>query len=65
MGKEIGNGKSVLISLESLSLTYDTLGKYKTALNTYKEYKALNDSVFSMESQAQMAKLEDAFRRDK
>lgn len=65
LGKEIGNGKSVLISLESLSLTYDTLGQYKKALTNYKEYKALNDSIFSMESQAEMARLEDTFRRDR
>ncbi|MGB6037319.1 MAG: tetratricopeptide repeat protein [Cryomorphaceae bacterium] len=65
LGKEIGNGKSVLISLESLSLTYDTLGQYKKALSTYKEYKTLNDSIFSTESEAEMARLEDAFRRDK
>jgi len=65
LGREIGNGKSVLISLESLSLTYDTLGQYKKSLNMYKEYKSLNDSIFSTESQSEMAKLEDAFRRDK
>ncbi len=65
LGKEIGNRKSILVSLESLSMIYDTLGQYKKSLDTFRKFKTLNDSIFSSESQSAMAKLEDAFRRDK
>lgn len=50
---------------ESLALLYDTLRNYKSALETYREFKALNDSLYSTESRMTIARLEDAFRRDK
>jgi tetratricopeptide (TPR) repeat protein len=64
-GKEIGHGESTLITLQSLSEVYDTLGNYRNALRTFKEYKALNDSMFSLESKTAIAHLEESYRRDK
>ncbi|MFM9984132.1 MAG: tetratricopeptide repeat protein [Flavobacteriales bacterium] len=64
-GREIGHGESTLISLQSLSEVYDTLGDYRNALHAFKEYKALNDSMFSLESKTAIAHLEDSYRRDK
>ncbi|MCC6938282.1 MAG: tetratricopeptide repeat protein [Flavobacteriales bacterium] len=65
LGREIGSSASMVISLESLALLYDTLRNYKSALETYREFKALNDSLYSTESRMTIARLEDAFRRDK
>lgn len=65
LGRELGSRESMVISLESLSSVYDTLGEYKTALLTYKEFKALNDSLYSVESKATIARLEESFRREK
>jgi hypothetical protein len=65
LGRRIGSSASMAISLESLSLVYDTLGDHKAALAAHREFKLLNDSSYSTESRLHIARLEDAFRRDK
>ncbi len=65
LGRETGNGESLLKSLESLATLNDTLGNYKVALKTYKEFKALNDSMFGYETKLAISRLEDSYRRDK
>jgi tetratricopeptide (TPR) repeat protein len=64
LGKEVGSPASMVISLESLSLVFDTLGEHKAALVAHRDFKALNDSLYSTESRMTIARLEDAFRRD-
>jgi tetratricopeptide (TPR) repeat protein len=65
IGRRIDSPGSMVISLESLASVYDTLGAYKAALAAHREYKALNDSLYSTESRANIARLEEGFRRDK
>ncbi len=65
LGRSMGSRESMVITLESLSLLYDTLGNYKAALGALREFKTLNDSLYSAESRTTIARLEDAFRRDK
>jgi hypothetical protein len=65
IGREIGSRESMVISLESLSLIYDTLRNYEAALDAHREFKALNDSLYNAESRLTIAHLEDEFRRDK
>ncbi|HQZ43996.1 MAG TPA: tetratricopeptide repeat protein, partial [Flavobacteriales bacterium] len=65
LGRESGSRESMVISLESLSLVYDTLQNYKAAVETFREFKTLNDSLYSAESRTTIARLEDGFRRDK
>lgn len=65
LGRESGSRESMVISLESLSLVYDTLQNYKAAVEAFREFKTLNDSLYSAESRTTIARLEDGFRRDK
>ncbi|MBP6311624.1 MAG: tetratricopeptide repeat protein [Flavobacteriales bacterium] len=65
LGRESGSRESMVISLESLSLVYDTLENYRSAVRTFREFKTLNDSLYSAESRTTIARLEDGFRRDK
>ncbi|MCO5252482.1 MAG: tetratricopeptide repeat protein [Candidatus Kapabacteria bacterium] len=44
--------------LHSLSESYKFKGNYKKAFEAFKEYKALQDSVFSMDKQKEIANLE-------
>lgn len=64
-GRATGNRESVVITLESLAQVLDTLGEHRTALHTYRAFKALNDSLYSAEIRTTIAELEDAFKRDK
>lgn len=65
LSRKTGNKASTLISLESLSSINDTLGNYKEALHFYKEYKALNDQVFNLESKTAIASLEESHQRER
>ncbi len=65
IGRELKSRESMVISLESLASVYDTLRDYKAALQAHREFKALNDSLYSTESRTAIARLEDGFRRDK
>lgn len=65
LSKKTGNNASTLISLESLSSVCDTLGKYKEALQFYKEFKTLNDQVFNLESKTAIASLEATHQRER
>jgi tetratricopeptide (TPR) repeat protein len=65
IGKAANSKESVLISLQSLSSIHDTLGEYKGALDYFKEYKSLNDSVFNIENRAAVARLEEQYKRDR
>lgn len=65
LGRAADNRASMAISLESLASAYDTLGEYKAALAAFREFKALNDSLYNAESRTTIARLEDGFRRDK
>ncbi len=65
IGRDLGSRESMVISLESLASVYDTLRNYKAALGAHREFKALNDSLYSTESRTTIARLEDSFRRDK
>ena len=64
LGRSLGSAGSLVISLESLSSVYDTLGEYKAALDAYREYKLLNDSLYNSETRTNIARMEDRFRRD-
>ncbi len=63
LSRQTGSPESALISLQSLSLVSDTLQEYKAALEFFKQYKALNDSVFNLESRTAIAKLEEQHKR--
>ncbi|MEO7082150.1 MAG: hypothetical protein ABIY71_11505, partial [Flavobacteriales bacterium] len=65
LGRSIGSRESMAISLESLSSAYDTLGDYKAALEAFREYKTINDSLYSSEVRTNIVRMEDQFRRDK
>lgn len=65
LGRSAGSSASMAISLESLATAYDTLGEYKAAFDAFREYKTINDSLYSSEARTNIARLEDRFRRDK
>ncbi|MBK6832019.1 MAG: tetratricopeptide repeat protein [Flavobacteriales bacterium] len=65
IGKRIGSRESMVISLESLSLVYDTLRNFEAALEAHREFKTLNDSLYNADSRLTIARLEEEFRRDK
>jgi len=65
IGQRIGSGESMVISLESLSLVYDTLNDAAAALKAHRRFKVLNDSLYNAGSRATIARLEEEFRRDK
>ncbi|MBL7982399.1 MAG: tetratricopeptide repeat protein [Flavobacteriales bacterium] len=65
LGRTAGSRESVVITLESLAMVLDTLGEHRTALQTYRAFKALNDSLYSTETRTTIARLEEEFRRDK
>ncbi|MEO5583865.1 MAG: tetratricopeptide repeat protein, partial [Flavobacteriales bacterium] len=65
LGRSVGSLASMAISLESLSTAYDTLGDYKAAFTAFREYKTLNDSLYSNDARTTIARMEDKFRRDK
>jgi len=65
IGERIGSGESMVISLESLSLVYDTLGQHEAALDAHRAFKTLNDSLYNVDSRLTMARMEEEFRRDK
>ncbi len=65
LGREIGNKESIINSLQSLSSIYDKLGEYKKAFEAYKEFKTINDSLFSVESFNRIAQLEMQYKFDK
>jgi tetratricopeptide (TPR) repeat protein len=65
LGRDIGNKESIMISLQSLASIYDTLGDYRNAYLTYKEFKSINDSLFNAESIKRIAQLELQYKFDK
>lgn len=65
IGQRIGSPESMVISLESLSLVYDTLRDYKAALEAHRSFKAMSDSLYNADSRLTIARLEEEFRRDK
>lgn len=65
LGREIGNKESMLISLQSLSSIYDTLGDVRNAFRYFKEFKAINDSLYNTESTNRIAQLEMQYKFDK
>jgi len=56
--KETGELKSQFSTLFHLSNAYELKGDYKKAFEAYKEYKTLQDSVFSMDRQKELANLD-------
>lgn len=65
IGQRIESPESMVISLESLSLVYDTLNDHAAALKAHRAFKVLNDSLYNAGSRATIARLEEEFRRDK
>ena len=65
IGERIGSAESMVISLESLSLVYDTLQNYQAALKAHRAFKTLNDSLYNADSRLTIARLEEEFRRAK
>ncbi len=65
IGQRSGSLESMVISLESLSLVYDTLGEHQDALKAHRTFKTLNDSLYNADSRLTIARLEEEFRRDK
>lgn len=65
IGERIGSAESMVISLESLSLVYDTLREHEAALEAHRAFKTLNDSLYNADSRLTIARLEEEFRRDK
>ncbi len=64
ISKKTGNNASMLVSLESLSTLNDNLGNYRQALIYHKEFKALNDKIFNLESKTAIASLEATHQRE-
>jgi tetratricopeptide (TPR) repeat protein len=62
LGRAIGSKESMLISLESLSSIYDTMGEYRKAFESHKEFKSINDSIFNIESMNRIAQLEMQYK---
>ena len=58
IGKENGDLVELIEADKNLSAAYELSGNYKEALNSYKEYAALKDSVFSNDNKVKLAKLE-------
>lgn len=58
VSKEVGDLESIIEFSKYLSEAYSAAGDYPNALNTYKEYAALKDSVYSTDSKLKIAKLE-------
>lgn len=65
LGRKTGSMESMMISLQSLSSIYDTIGNYKKALKLFIEYKTLSDSLFNIESENKIAELEMQYEFDK
>lgn len=65
LGREIGSRESMLISLQSLSSIYDTLGDFYHAFHTFKEFKEINDSLFNSQNASKIAQLEMQYKFDK
>ena len=65
IGERIGSAEAMVISLESLSLVYDTLREHEAALEAHRAFKTLNDSLYNADSRLTIARLEEEFRRDK
>lgn len=62
LGKETGADGSVIVALESLSTLNDTLHNYREALGYFREYHSLRDSLFNLESNLKIAKVEEQYR---
>jgi len=58
LSSEIGELHQQSYFLNNLSEAYQLKGDYKKAFETYKEYKSLNDSIFSSENNTKIANLE-------
>ena len=56
--KEIGELRNQSVFLNTLSESYQLKGDYKKAFKAFKEYKELQDSIFSMNKQKEFANLE-------
>lgn len=65
LGRSASNGRSMLVSLESLSSLYDTLGEYKAAVRAFRAFKQLSDSLNNMENRATIARMEFDYRRER
>ncbi|MBX3042153.1 MAG: tetratricopeptide repeat protein [Ignavibacteriae bacterium] len=55
---ELGELQNELLSNKILYSVYELKGNYKKAFETFKEYKTLQDSVFSMDKQKEFANLD-------
>ena len=57
ISKELGQFDDIMEFSHTLSETYSLLGDYKSALESYKQYTAAKDSVFSSEDKLKIAQL--------
>lgn len=65
IGNELGNYESLKVTLESLSMVYETLGDYKSAFYAHKQFKALSDSIYNDATTKKMQELEVQFKVEK
>ncbi|MCK5169608.1 MAG: tetratricopeptide repeat protein, partial [Bacteroidales bacterium] len=60
------NVKDIIIdNYESFSETYSAMGNYKKAFEHYKQYTALKDSVFNLETYKQIAEIKTKYETEK
>lgn len=63
--KKSGNKKSEILSLDILSQTFEKAGNHQKALETYKQFKHLHDSIISKEQLEQTTHLELQYQFEK
>ena len=56
--KNSGESQQLSLALDNLSQAYQLKSDYKRAFESYREYKSLQDSIFSMDKQKEIANLE-------
>jgi len=62
--RSIGANHELATALLELSYSYEARGNYKKALEKYKAHKRLEDSVFNMRKEAQIAKIQEQYESE-
>ena len=65
LSTKIGHSEAQVASYGTLADIYESEGKYETALNYFKQFKALSDSLNSVESSKNIAEMQTTYDVDK
>jgi len=65
LAKEIGSLDLKQYAYEYLTDSYKGLGNYKEALNQYELYTQINDTIYNIEKNSQIVKMEEVYQSEK